>query len=120
MPLGRFGFGSRLAGAAASRGAGRGGAEASSSDAARAAIASADVRRRIEFEAVSPTLQGMRHLFDAIADCYADLAGHIFAAETGLSSDPAMNWRLSQLEGQPWLAVGRDNFRGGDDGSAPF
>ncbi|HYU16682.1 MAG TPA: UvrD-helicase domain-containing protein, partial [Candidatus Acidoferrum sp.] len=36
--------------------------------------------------------------FDAIADCFADLADHIFAVETGLSSDPAMNWRLSALD----------------------
>ena len=33
-----------------------------------------------------------------IADCYADLADHIFAVETGLSSDPAMNWRVSSLD----------------------
>ena len=31
-------------------------------------------------------------------DCYADLADHIFAVETGLSSDPAMNWRCSSLD----------------------
>jgi DNA helicase II / ATP-dependent DNA helicase PcrA len=36
--------------------------------------------------------------FDAIDDCYGDLAPHIFAVETGLSSDPAMNWRVSQLD----------------------
>lgn len=36
--------------------------------------------------------------FDAVADCYADLAGHVFAAETGLSSDPPMNWRVSSLD----------------------
>src|SRR5262249_3847397 len=30
---------------------------------------------------------GSRSGFDAIADCYADLAGHIRAVETGLSSD---------------------------------
>lgn len=36
--------------------------------------------------------------FDAIADCYADLAQHVFAAETGLSSDPPMNWRVSSLD----------------------
>jgi len=36
--------------------------------------------------------------FDAVADCYADLAGHVFAVETGLSSDPAMNWRVSGLD----------------------
>ena len=33
-----------------------------------------------------------------MADCYADLAGHIFAVETGLSSDPAMNWTCSSLD----------------------
>lgn len=36
--------------------------------------------------------------FDAITECFADLAGHVFAVETGLSSDPAMNWRLSALD----------------------
>ncbi len=41
---------------------------------------------------------GSRSGFDAIADCYADLAGHIHAVETGLSSDPAMNWRVSSLD----------------------
>jgi uncharacterized protein (TIGR00375 family) len=41
---------------------------------------------------------GSKSGFDAIADCYADLAGHITAVETGLSSDPAMNWRVSSLD----------------------
>ncbi|MFV2017449.1 UvrD-helicase domain-containing protein [Micromonospora sp. LOL_023] len=41
---------------------------------------------------------GSKSGFDAIADCYADLAEHIFAVETGLSSDPAMNWRVSHLD----------------------
>lgn len=41
---------------------------------------------------------GSRSGFDTIADCYADLAEHIFAVETGLSSDPAMNWRVSSLD----------------------
>jgi DNA helicase II / ATP-dependent DNA helicase PcrA len=41
---------------------------------------------------------GAQSGFDAITECYRDLAGHIFAVETGLSSDPAMNWRLSQLD----------------------
>lgn len=36
--------------------------------------------------------------FDSVADCYGDLANHIFAVETGLSSDPAMNWRVSSLD----------------------
>ena len=41
---------------------------------------------------------GSQSGFDSISDCFADLADHIFAVETGLSSDPAMNWRLSVLD----------------------
>jgi uncharacterized protein (TIGR00375 family) len=41
---------------------------------------------------------GSKSGFDAVADCYADLAGHIFAIETGLSADPPMNWRVSTLD----------------------
>jgi len=36
--------------------------------------------------------------FDRIEDCYEDMTKHIHALETGLSSDPAMNWRLSALD----------------------
>ena len=36
--------------------------------------------------------------FDSIEDCYQDMTKHIHALETGLSSDPAMNWRLSKLD----------------------
>ena len=36
--------------------------------------------------------------FDSIRDCYKDQARNIHALETGLSSDPAMNWRLSSLD----------------------
>ncbi len=42
---------------------------------------------------------GSQSGFDRVADCYADLAEHIFAIETGLSSDPEMNWRVSSLDG---------------------
>lgn len=35
--------------------------------------------------------------FDALEECYEDQAQHIVALETGLSSDPAMSWRLSRL-----------------------
>jgi ATP-dependent DNA helicase UvrD/PcrA len=41
---------------------------------------------------------GSRSGFDRVEDCYDDLAGHVFALETGLSSDPAMNWRVSALD----------------------
>jgi uncharacterized protein (TIGR00375 family) len=36
--------------------------------------------------------------FDSIEDCYQDMTRHIHALETGLSSDPPMNWRLSKLD----------------------
>ena len=36
--------------------------------------------------------------FDSLEECYGDLLPHIFAVETGLSSDPPMNWRLSALD----------------------
>jgi len=41
---------------------------------------------------------GSQSGFDRVADCYADLAPHIVAIETGLSSDPEMNWRVSSLD----------------------
>ncbi len=41
---------------------------------------------------------GSQSGFDSIEECYGDLASHIFAVETGLSSDPAMNWRISSLD----------------------
>ncbi|MYB59963.1 MAG: AAA family ATPase [Gemmatimonadetes bacterium] len=46
---------------------------------------------------------GSRGGFDRISDCYGDLTDHIFAVETGLSSDPLMNWRLEQLD--PYVLV---------------
>jgi DNA helicase II / ATP-dependent DNA helicase PcrA len=36
--------------------------------------------------------------FDTIKECFGKYADKIFAIETGLSSDPAMNWRLSMLD----------------------
>jgi uncharacterized protein (TIGR00375 family) len=36
--------------------------------------------------------------FDSVEDCYQDMTKHIYAIETGLSSDPPMNWRLSKLD----------------------
>ena len=41
---------------------------------------------------------GSKSGFDSIEECYRDLTGHIFAVETGLSSDPPMNWRVSSLD----------------------
>ena len=36
--------------------------------------------------------------FDTIEECFGDLSSHIFACETGLSSDPPMNWRVKNLD----------------------
>ncbi|NOX54610.1 MAG: UvrD-helicase domain-containing protein [Planctomycetes bacterium] len=44
-------------------------------------------------------LFGSQSGFDDLEECYGDLSGHIFALETGLSSDPPMNWRWSRLDG---------------------
>ena len=41
---------------------------------------------------------GSKSGFDSIEECYEDLADNIFAVETGLSSDPEMNWKVSKLD----------------------
>ncbi len=44
------------------------------------------------------SLFGSKSGFNSIEECYQDAKKHIHAIETGMSSDPAMNWRLSQLD----------------------
>jgi uncharacterized protein (TIGR00375 family) len=44
------------------------------------------------------SLFGSKSGFDRIEDCFKDQTKNIFALETGLSSDPEMNWRLSALD----------------------
>ena len=44
------------------------------------------------------SLFGSKSGFDTVEECYGDLAGEIFAMETGLSSDPEMNWLWSALD----------------------
>ena len=41
---------------------------------------------------------GSKSGFDSVEECFKDQAKHIHAIETGMSSDPAMNWRLSKLD----------------------
>ncbi len=36
--------------------------------------------------------------FDSLEECFGEMTRHIYAIETGLSSDPEMNWRLSALD----------------------
>ncbi|MBT8350206.1 MAG: endonuclease Q family protein, partial [Deltaproteobacteria bacterium] len=45
------------------------------------------------------SVMGSKSGFDSIEECFEDLTPHIFAVETGLSSDPPMNWRISTLDG---------------------
>ncbi len=44
------------------------------------------------------SLFGSMSGFDSVEECFQDQTKHIFALETGLSSDPAMNWRISALD----------------------
>jgi len=41
---------------------------------------------------------GSKSGFDSVEECFEDYSKYIYAGETGLSSDPAMNWRLSALD----------------------
>lgn len=41
---------------------------------------------------------GSKSGFDSMKECFEEYAKYIFCGETGLSSDPAMNWRLSHLD----------------------
>lgn len=43
---------------------------------------------------------GSKSGFDSIEECFEELTPHIFAIETGLSSDPDMNWRIPFLDGK--------------------
>ncbi len=45
------------------------------------------------------SLFGSKSGFDHLEDCFEELSDKITCVETGLSSDPSMNWRLSELDG---------------------
>lgn len=44
------------------------------------------------------SLFGSKSGFDSIEECFGEYAKDIYALETGLSSDPGMNWRWSKLD----------------------
>ena len=44
------------------------------------------------------SLYGSKSGFDSIKEAFGDLEKYIFAVETGLSSDPIMNWQIEELE----------------------
>src|SRR3989338_8779435 len=41
---------------------------------------------------------GSKSGFDSLAECFGEMTKYIYSIETGLSSDPPMNWRLSALD----------------------
>jgi len=50
------------------------------------------------------SMLGSKSGFDSISACFGDLSHHIFAGETGLSSDPPMNRRISMLDGMTLIS----------------
>jgi len=44
------------------------------------------------------SLFGANSGFDSVEECFEDMTDYIYALETGLSSDPAMNWQISSLD----------------------
>ena len=50
------------------------------------------------------SLFGSKSGFDSVSECFEDLSDEIFAVETGLSSDPPMNWRVSDLDSRTLIS----------------
>lgn len=50
------------------------------------------------------SLYGSESGFDSIDECFGEYAKYIFAIETGLSSDPSMNWRIKELDNRSILS----------------
>lgn len=42
--------------------------------------------------------------YDSLEECFEDLTPYVYGIETGLSSDPAMNWRVAELDNQAILS----------------
>ena len=50
------------------------------------------------------SLYGSMSGFDSIDECFGDLSPEVYGIETGLSSDPLMNWRIKELENRSILS----------------
>ena len=50
------------------------------------------------------SLFGSKSGFDSIEECFGNLSSHIYAVETGLSSDPLMNWQIKELKNRTILS----------------
>lgn len=44
------------------------------------------------------SLYGSKSGFDSLSECFGSFSNQIYAIETGLSSDPVMNWRIKELD----------------------
>jgi len=50
------------------------------------------------------SLYGSKSGFDSIEECFGNLSSNIYAIETGLSSDPILNWQIKELESRSILS----------------
>lgn len=50
------------------------------------------------------SLYGSKSGFDSVEECFGDFAKYIYGIETGLSSDPVMNWRIGDLDNRAILS----------------
>ena len=51
------------------------------------------------------SLYGSNSGFDSIEECFGEFADKIYAIETGLSSDPYMNWQIKELENRTIIST---------------
>jgi DNA helicase-2/ATP-dependent DNA helicase PcrA len=49
---------------------------------------------------------GSKSGFDSLSECWGEFSDRIYAIETGLSSDPAMNWRIKELDNRAIVSFG--------------
>ena len=47
---------------------------------------------------------GSQSGYDSLEECFEDLTKYVYGIETGLSSDPAMNWRIKELDNRSILS----------------
>ena len=50
------------------------------------------------------SVYGSNSGFDSLYECFGDLEKNVYAVETGLSSDPIMNWQIKELENRSILS----------------
>lgn len=49
-------------------------------------------------------IYGSESGYDSLEECFEDLTEYVYGIETGLSSDPAMNWRVTELDDRSILS----------------